>query len=84
MSRGLMVAAGLAGLIAIVATLPMFGVWWIGSGLIVLALPGMIAISALVGNVHTHVAIVTLFATWTIYLAIFLIAAKFWRLLRAK
>jgi len=84
MSRRFGVAAGLAGAIAIVTTLPMFGVWRAGIGLVVLALPGMIAISALFGNVHTHVAILTLFANWIIYLAIFLVAAKIWRLLRAK
>ena len=84
MSRQFAIAAGLAGVIAIVATLPMFGVWRAGIGLVVLALPGMIAVSALFGDVHTHVAVVTLLATWIIYLAIFLIAAKIWRLLRAK
>jgi hypothetical protein len=83
-SRRFVVSAGLAGVIAILATLPMFGVRGPLTGLIVFALPGMSLVSALVGDLHTHVAIVTLFATWIVYLAIFLAVAKIWRLLRAK
>ena len=82
-SRSFAVAVGLAGVIAIVGTLPMFGVWRAGNGFIVLALPGLIVGSALFGNVHTHVAILTLFTTWIVYLAIFLVVVKIWRLLRA-
>ena len=84
MSRRFAVSAGLAGVISVLATLPMFGVRGPLTGLIVFALPGLSLVSALFGNIHTHVATVTLFATWCIYLAIFLVVAKIWRLLRAK
>jgi hypothetical protein len=84
MPRRFAVAVGLAGVIAIVATLPMFGVWRAGIGFVVLALPGMIAISAMAGDVHTHVATMTLFATWIIYSAAFLVVVKIWSLFRAK
>ena len=70
MSRRIAVSAGLAGVIAVLATLPMFGVRGPLTGLIVFALPGMSLVSALLGDLHTHVAIVTLIATWIIYLAI--------------
>jgi len=84
MSRRIAVSAGLAGVIAVLATLPMFGVRGPLTGLIVFALPGMSLVSALLGDLHTHVAIVTLIATWIIYLAIFLAITKIWRLLLAK
>jgi hypothetical protein len=84
MSRRIAVSAGLAGVIAVLATLPMFGVRGPLTGLIVFALPGMSLVSALLGDLHTHVAIVTLIATWIIYLAIFLAVTKIWRLLLAK
>jgi hypothetical protein len=84
MSRRIVVSAGLAGVIAVLATLPMFGVRGPLTGLIVFALPGMSLVSALLGDLHTHVAIVTLIATWIIYLAIFLAVTKIWRLLLAK
>jgi hypothetical protein len=71
-------------MVAILATLPIFGVRGPLTGLIIFALPGLYLVSALSGNIHTHVAIVTLFATWCIYLAIFLAVAKIWRLLRGK
>ncbi|RSL19280.1 hypothetical protein EDE15_4942 [Edaphobacter aggregans] len=83
MSRRIAVSAGLAGVIAVLATLPMFGVRGPLTGLIVFALPGMSLVSALLGDLHTHVAIVTLIATWIIYLAIFLAITKIWRLLLA-
>ena len=84
MSRRIAVSAGLAGVIAVLATLPMFGVRGPLTGLIVFALPGMSLVSALLGDLHTHVAIVTLIATWIIYLAIILAITKIWRLLLAK
>jgi hypothetical protein len=84
MSRRIVVSAGLAGVIAVLATLPMFGVRGPLTGLIVFALPGMSLVSALLGDLHTHVAIVTLIAPWIIYLAIFLAVTKIWRLLLAK
>jgi hypothetical protein len=71
-------------MVAILATLPIFGVRGPLTGLIIFALPGLYLVSALLGDIHTHVAIVTLFATWSIYLAIFLVVAKIWRLLRGK
>jgi hypothetical protein len=83
-SRRFAVSAGLAAVIAILSTLPMFGVRGALTGLIVFALPGMSLVSALVGDLHTHVAIVTLFSTWIVYLAIFFAVARVWRLLRAK
>ena len=83
-SRQFGVSAGLTGVIAVLATLPMFGLRGVLTGLIVFALPGMSLVSALFGNIHKHVAIATLFATWIVYLAIFLVVAKIWRLLRAK
>ena len=84
MSGRFAVSAGLAGVIAVLATLPMFGVRGPLTGLIIFALPGLSLVSAIVGDLHTHVAIVTLIATWIIYLTIFLALAKIWRLLRAK
>jgi hypothetical protein len=84
MSRRFAVSAGLAAVIAFFATLPMFGVRGPLTGLIVFALPGMSFVSAVGGDLHTHVAIVTLFATWIVYLAVFLAVAKIWRLLRAR
>ena len=36
----------------------------------------MSLVSALFGDIHKHVAIATLFATWIVYLAIFLVVAK--------
>jgi hypothetical protein len=67
MSRRFAVSAGLEEEISILATLPMFGVRGLLTALIVFALPGMSLVSALAGDLHTHVAIVTLFATWIIY-----------------
>jgi hypothetical protein len=84
MSRRFAVSAGLAGVISVLATLPMFGVRGPMTGLIVFALPGLSLVSALFGDIHKHVAIATLFATWIVYLAIFFVVAKIWRLLRAK
>jgi hypothetical protein len=84
MSRRFAVSAGLAGVISVLATLPMFGVRGPMTGLIVFALPGLSLVSALFGDIHKHVVIATLFATWIVYLAIFFVVAKIWRLLRAK
>jgi len=83
MPRRFALAAGLAGVITIVGTLPMFGEWRVGGGLMILALPGLTAVGALFGYVHPHVAILTLLATWIIYFAVFLIVTMIWRLLRA-
>jgi hypothetical protein len=82
--KGFAVSTALAGAVAVVATLPMFGVRWAGTALIIFALPGLIAITPLFGNVHTHVAILTLLTTWIIYLVIFLLAAKIVRVIRAQ
>ena len=84
MSGRFAVSVGLAGVISVLATLPVFGVREPLTGLIVFALPGLSLVSALFGDIHKHVAIATLFATWIVYLAIFLVAAKIWRLFRAK
>jgi hypothetical protein len=83
-SRYVVCAAALAALIAIVATLPMFGVRLLGVQGIVLALPALMTLGVLAGNAHAHIAIATLLTTWIIYLALFLVVLKIWRGLRAK
>jgi hypothetical protein len=82
--RDLIFAAGLAAVIAIISTLPMFGVRWVGIGFIVFALPGMTIVTALAGNVHSFVAVSTLVATFAFYLGVFSIVARIVRVFRAN
>ena len=81
--KGFAVAALAAGVIAIAATLPMFGCRP-GIAFIVFALPALSVLSPMFGNVHTHVAVATLLVSWVIYLALFLFLAKIVRVLRGK